>query len=104
MSSPGDPIFAGLCSTCRHVRRIRSGSGSLFRLCLRSREDPRFPRYPKLPVLACRGYEEEAPDSLESPEARSEQRGRTGGSQKGSPERDPDSPTPDSSLVSHRSR
>jgi len=54
----GDPVPAGLCDTCRHMRRIRSKSGSVFRLCLLSRSDPRFPRYPKLPVLACPGHVE----------------------------------------------
>ncbi len=104
MSSSEDPTFAGLCSTCRHMRPVRSRSGSLFRLCLLSREDSHFPRYPTLPVLACRGYEEPAPDTAGSSEARWEQRGRTGGSRKGSTDMDPDSPTPDSSPRSHRSR
>jgi hypothetical protein len=31
--------------------------GSVFSLCMRSREDPAYPRYPRLPVLECRGYE-----------------------------------------------
>ncbi len=26
-------------------------------MCLRSREDPAYPRYPRLPVEACRGFE-----------------------------------------------
>lgn len=58
-------VFAGLCATCRHMRPVRSRSGSLFRLCLLSREDPRFPRYPKLPVLQCSGYIEEDPEEDE---------------------------------------
>jgi hypothetical protein len=29
----------------------------VFTLCERSSDDDRFPRYPTLPVLACRGYE-----------------------------------------------
>ena len=31
--------------------------GSVFSLCRRSRDDPTYPRYPRLPVLACRGHE-----------------------------------------------
>ena len=47
----------GLCATCLHRRIVRSGRGSTFILCQRSRFDPAFPRYPRLPVLRCRGYE-----------------------------------------------
>ena len=48
---------AGLCTTCRHSRRIETAHGSVFRLCERSRTDPHYPRYPVLPVLRCPGYE-----------------------------------------------
>jgi hypothetical protein len=48
---------AGLCDTCRHAERITSARGSQFTLCGRSRTDPSFQRYPRLPVLACHGYE-----------------------------------------------
>ena len=47
----------GLCGTCRHSRIIRTARGSTFRLCERSMTDPRFPRYPNLPVLRCAGFE-----------------------------------------------
>ncbi len=47
----------GLCGHCRHSRAIETRRGSIFRLCERSATDPRFPRYPALPVLHCRGYE-----------------------------------------------
>lgn len=48
----------GLCGVCRHARVIRSGRGSLFHLCERSRDEPhRFPRYPVLPVVRCGGFE-----------------------------------------------
>jgi hypothetical protein len=46
----------GLCATCRHARVVE-GAHSRFWLCERSRTDPRFPRYPRLPVLACPGHE-----------------------------------------------
>jgi hypothetical protein len=49
--------FPGLCGACRHARIIASKRGSRFWLCERSRTDPRFPRYPGLPVLRCAGFE-----------------------------------------------
>jgi hypothetical protein len=49
----------GLCATCRHVRLIRSDREATFYLCQLSATDPRFPKYPRLPVLSCSGYEEE---------------------------------------------
>jgi hypothetical protein len=52
------PTGIGLCATCAHVNVIVSDRGSRFYFCLRSKTDPRFPRYPALPVLACIGYDE----------------------------------------------
>lgn len=46
----------GLCERCRHARVVPTPR-SLFWLCERSRTDPRFPRYPRLPVRACDGFE-----------------------------------------------
>lgn len=51
---------AGLCASCSHARIIESKRGSRFYLCERSRVDPRFPKYPPLPVLRCIGYEPNA--------------------------------------------
>lgn len=53
----------GLCSVCRHVRTVENRRGSAFFLCGLSKADPSFSRYPRLPVLACRGFE--AVDILE---------------------------------------
>ncbi len=36
---------------------------SVFSLCLLSRDDPRFPRYPPLPVGACPGFAPRGPAS-----------------------------------------
>ena len=47
---------AGLCTNCQHARTIESDRGSIFYLCELSFEDPRFAKYPRLPVLACSGY------------------------------------------------
>jgi hypothetical protein len=48
---------AGLCDSCRFQRVVATTRGSRFSLCQRSREDPAYPRYPRLPVLECAGYE-----------------------------------------------
>jgi mannose-6-phosphate isomerase-like protein (cupin superfamily) len=64
---------AGLCAACGHVRIIRSDRGSSFYLCGLSSSDPRYPKYPRLPVLSCAGYEECTmledcmPDLIEKP-------------------------------------
>jgi hypothetical protein len=48
---------AGLCNRCVHQRIVRTTRGSVFSLCEKSREDPRFPKYPRIPVTACPGFE-----------------------------------------------
>lgn len=48
---------AGLCDSCAHQRVIRNTRGSSFSLCERSRVDPDYPRYPRLPVVECAGWE-----------------------------------------------
>jgi hypothetical protein len=47
----------GLCDSCAHQQLVPNTRGSVFSLCRRSRTDPRFPRYPRVPVNACPGYE-----------------------------------------------
>jgi hypothetical protein len=47
---------AGLCESCANVRIVQSGKGSRFYLCRLSAVDPRFPKYPGIPVLRCPGY------------------------------------------------
>lgn len=56
----------GLCERCTHVRVIETRTGSRFYLCGLSAVDPAFPRYPRLPVLRCRGH---APVDREGPPA-----------------------------------
>ena len=57
----GDPELAegppGLCAGCKHMQRVTSARGSTFYLCRRSFTDPRFARYPPIPVLVCAGFE-----------------------------------------------
>jgi hypothetical protein len=48
---------AGLCDRCRHQKLIGNTRGSVFSMCLRSRSDPAYPKYPRIPVAACPGYE-----------------------------------------------
>lgn len=48
---------AGLCDRCRYQQLVPNSRGSVFSLCRRSRTDPAFPRYPRLPVLSCPGFE-----------------------------------------------
>lgn len=50
------PPPAGLCDRCVH-RRLVTTRRSVFVLCLLSRTDGRFPRYPPLPVAACAGFD-----------------------------------------------
>ena len=52
---------AGLCDSCRHQRVIANTRGSEFSLCERSKTDERFPKYPRLPVRRCSGYERAGP-------------------------------------------
>jgi hypothetical protein len=46
----------GLCETCVHARVVPTPR-SEFVLCGRSADDPRYAKYPRLPVHACAGYE-----------------------------------------------
>jgi hypothetical protein len=48
----------GLCARCRFMRRMKSDRGATFYLCERSATDAAFPKYPRLPVLECSGYEQ----------------------------------------------
>ncbi|HSL84016.1 MAG TPA: hypothetical protein VLF66_14670 [Thermoanaerobaculia bacterium] len=50
----------GLCATCRNARILHSRTSTFLR-CALAEADPHFPRYPRLPVLACRGYDPLSP-------------------------------------------
>lgn len=55
-AAPGQASgWQGLCPECAHVRLV-PGRASVFYLCERSLTDPRFPRYPAIPVVDCSGY------------------------------------------------
>ncbi len=52
-----DDARPGLCADCTHARVVRSDRGSIFYLCRLALQDPHFPKYPRLPVLDCAGYQ-----------------------------------------------
>ena len=56
-ASAADLDAVGLCAVCRHARLITTARGSVFLLCGRSATEPAYPRYPRLPVLRCAGFE-----------------------------------------------
>jgi hypothetical protein len=49
----------GLCARCLHCRIVQTPRSSFY-LCGRSFTDPDFPKYPRLPVLRCVGFEPSA--------------------------------------------
>jgi len=50
-------LRAGLCDRCRHQRVVTNTRGSSFSLCERSRTDPAYPKYPRVPFRSCPGFE-----------------------------------------------
>lgn len=51
-----DDARVGLCARCRHARLVPTPRATYW-LCRLSEVDPRFERYPRLPVLRCAGFE-----------------------------------------------
>ena len=47
----------GLCYGCRYARVVTARADNRYWRCERAVVDPRFPKYPCLPMLACDGYE-----------------------------------------------
>ncbi len=70
MNAPPRPE-PGLCATCVNAKRVFSDRGSGFVQCLVHRTDPRFPKYPRLPVLACPAYRSRSAESPASAGPRS---------------------------------
>ena len=52
-----DAETVGLCFGCVHAKVIRSDRGSEFYLCKLSGAGSPFPKYPRLPIRGCKGYE-----------------------------------------------
>ena len=46
----------GLCARCEHCRIVQGGR-STFYMCQRSFTQPEYPKYPRIPVLRCPGFE-----------------------------------------------
>ena len=53
---PRQPGREGLCPGCANVQVITNDRGSIFYLCRQSLVDPRYPRYPPQPVVACPAF------------------------------------------------
>jgi hypothetical protein len=47
----------GLCGECRHARALTSSGGATYYQCLRAEADPRYSKWPRLPILQCPGFE-----------------------------------------------
>jgi hypothetical protein len=56
MTPPRAMTDPGLCASCGHAAVIRSDRGSVFLQCRLGLSDPSFPKYPRLPVLICKGW------------------------------------------------
>ena len=51
------------CADCVHAKLNVTRRGTAYLRCLRATFDHRFPRYPRLPVVECPGFEPaDAPD------------------------------------------
>lgn len=50
-------VPAGLCAGCVHGHLNETRRGTAYLRCLKAQTDARFARYPRLPVLACPGFE-----------------------------------------------
>ncbi|MBF9071212.1 hypothetical protein [Streptacidiphilus fuscans] len=48
----------GLCATCAHVHLNETRRGTAYLRCTRATWDAQLPRYPRLPVLTCPGFEQ----------------------------------------------
>ena len=64
------PPETGLCASCQHTREIVSGKGSRFYYCGRSEADVDYPKYPRLPVHECPGYQSNTGQQAETQSGR----------------------------------
>ncbi len=65
MKGTPNPQAVGLCSTCEQSRRVASSKGSVFWMCAKATTDPRYLKYPPLPVRHCPGFEQKRSDGQE---------------------------------------
>jgi hypothetical protein len=52
----GRAMNGSLCQSCSFVKEIISGKGSRFLLCEKSQTDHAFAKYPRQPMIRCRGF------------------------------------------------
>ncbi|MEV4419070.1 hypothetical protein AB0L40_03735 [Patulibacter sp. NPDC049589] len=64
----------GLCDACGHQRIVGNTRGSTFSLCGLARSDDRFPKYPRMPVLRCTGFQRRDHDDAGAPTAHADRR------------------------------
>ena len=69
---PRDPV--GLCRTCAFARLVPTAR-STFWLCRRAATDPRYERYPRLPMRACPGWTAGGPEGASDPPGGGAERG-----------------------------
>lgn len=50
-------VAPGLCGDCRHALLNQTRRGPVYLRCGLASTDEAFPRYPRLPVLRCPGYQ-----------------------------------------------
>ena len=62
-------VQIGLCALCSNARVVESRRGSRFWLCSLARNDPRFPKYPPLPVIRCAGHVPGVPQTGADPDS-----------------------------------
>lgn len=55
--------YGGLCADCANCRIIANPRGSVFFFCKHSREDKRYPKYPRTPVAQCAAHQKGEPES-----------------------------------------
>ncbi len=59
----------GLCGGCTHAETLDSRTGSRFLFCGQARRDPRYAKYPPVPVFACAGFAARGAGGAGGPEA-----------------------------------
>jgi hypothetical protein len=57
-TSPAASNRYGLCARCIHAHKIVSAKESVFILCLYSKIDSIYTKYPQIPVTQCNAYKE----------------------------------------------
>ena len=50
-------VSIGLCVPCIYHATAANNRGAEFHLCELGVRDSTFPKYPRLPVLSCKGYQ-----------------------------------------------